>query len=85
MDGQAYVSWIFNLTRLLQGPAHIDYIFGSVSIVVVYLIQLMQILTQPSFNGFILGFIFRVRMAISLLLVTVAAIVFKQKVSGEED
>jgi hypothetical protein len=76
-----FLSWRFNLMRLLQGPSHIEFVFGAVAILLNLGIQILQWALYAEYNGMAFNLFFKVKIVITLILISMTAILFKQKVS----
>jgi hypothetical protein len=63
LDGQPYVTWNMALTRLYQGPAMIEFVFGSCVIGVNLVLQVVQLFVYDTFNGFRFKFLFKLDIA----------------------
>lgn len=80
LGGQPYVTWNIALTRLYQGPAMIEFVFGSCIIAVNLFCQVVQLFFYESFNGFVFSALFKVNIAIQFVLISGVSLLFKQKV-----
>lgn len=71
----------FILSRFLQGPAQVEFTFGSLGIIGGLVMEMARWITQESFNGIEMNLSFRIKMVVDLLIICIASIIFKQKVS----
>lgn len=80
LNGDTFYSSCFVLIRLLQGPAHVDYLFSVFGIGVYGIITSIQILVNPSYNGYIQEGFYKFELIVMVLSVCSIGIIFKQKV-----
>lgn len=83
IESEPYVTWNLILSRLLQGPAMIEFVFCSLTILVNVAGQVLPLFMWNELNGFFFEYLYRVNFSLQLILIGIVSIFFKQKVGPE--